>query len=91
METNAEALLKTTKVDGVYNADQEKISSAQFFPHLTYQEFLKKNLKVLDLTAVTLAMGQNLPIVVFNLRKKGNIKRVTLGQKVGTTISGGSQ
>lgn len=91
MEINAEVLLKATKVDGVYNADPEKISSAQFFPHLTYQEFLKKNLKVLDLTAVTLAMGQNLPIVVFNLRKKGNIKRVTLGQKVGTTISGGSQ
>ena len=91
MEINAEILLKATKVDGVYSADPEKISSPQFFPRLTYQEFLKKNLQVLDMTAVALAMGQNLPIVVFNLRKKGNIKRVTLGQKVGTIISGRSR
>jgi uridylate kinase len=90
MEINAEVLLKATKVDGVYSADPEKVSSPQFFPQLTYQEFLKKNLQVLDLTAVALAMGQDLPIVVFNLRKKGNIKRVTLGQKVGTIISGRS-
>jgi len=91
MEINAEILLKATKVDGVYSADPEKVSSPQFFPNLTYQEFLKKNLQVLDMTAVALAMGQNLPIVVFNLRKKGNIKRVTLGQKVGTIISGRSR
>jgi uridylate kinase len=90
MEVNAEVLLKATKVDGVYSADPEKVSSPQFFEQLTYQEFLKKNLRVLDLTAVTLAMGQNLPIVVFSLRKKGNIMRVTLGQKVGTLISGRS-
>jgi uridylate kinase len=90
MEINAEVLLKATKVDGVYSADPEKVSSPQFFPQLTYQEFLKKNLQVLDMTAVALAMGQNLPIVVFNLRKKGNIRRVTLGQKVGTIISGRS-
>jgi uridylate kinase len=90
MEINAEVLLKATKVDGVYSADPEKVSSPQFFPQLTYQEFLKKNLQVLDMTAVVLAMGQNLPIVVFNLRKKGNIRRVTLGQKVGTIISGRS-
>jgi len=91
MEINAEVLLKATKVDGVYSDDPERVSSAQFFPQLTYQEFLKKNLQVLDMTAVALAMGQNLPIVVFNLRKKGNIKRVTLGQKVGTIISGRSR
>jgi uridylate kinase len=90
MEINAEVLLKATKVDGVYSADPEKVSAPQFFPQLTYQEFLKKNLQVLDLTAVALAMGQNLPIIVFNLRKKGNIKRVTLGQKVWTIISGRS-
>ena len=91
MEIGAEVFLKATKVDGVYGADPEKVPSSQFFPRLTYQEFLEKNLQVLDMTAVTLAMGQNLPIVVFNLRKKGNIKRVTLGEKVGTTISGRSR
>ena len=91
MEINAEVFLKATKVDGVYSADPEKVSSAQFFPRLTYEEFLKKHLQVLDITAVALAMGQDLPIVVFNLRKKGNIKRVTLGQKIGTIISGRSR
>jgi uridylate kinase len=91
MEINAEVLLKATKVDGVYSADPEKVASPKFFPNLTYQEVLKKNLQALDMTAVALAMGQNLPIVVFNLRKKGNIKRVTLGEKVGTLISGRSR
>jgi uridylate kinase len=88
MEINAEVLLKATKVDGVYSADPQKATSPRFFPHLTYEEFVKRNLQVMDMTAVALAMGQNLPIVVFNLRKKGNIKRVTLGEKVGSTISG---
>ena len=91
VEIKAEVLLKATKVDGVYSADPEKASSPRFFPRLTYQEVLRKNLQVLDMTAVALAMGQNLPIVVFNLRKQGNIKRVTLGQKVGTIISGRSR
>lgn len=90
MEIGAEVFLKATKVDGVYDADPEKVPSSRFFPRLTYQEFLEKNLQVLDMTAVTLAMGQNLPIVVFNLRKKGNIRRVTLGEKLGTIISGRS-
>ena len=91
LEVEAEVLLKATKVDGVYSADPEKVSSPQFFPRLTYQEFLKRNLQVLDMTAVALAMGQNLPMVVFNLREKGNIKRVTLGLKIGTMISGRSR
>jgi uridylate kinase len=91
LEVEAGVLLKATKVDGVYSADPEKVSSPQFFPRLTYQEFLKRNLQVLDMTAVALAMGQNLPMVVFNLREKGNIKRVTLGLKIGTMISGRSR
>jgi uridylate kinase len=91
MEINAEVLLKATKVDGVYSADPERVSSPQFLPRLTYQDFLKRNLQALDLTAVALAMGQNLPIVVFNLREKGNIQRVALGLKVGTIISGRSR
>jgi len=90
MEVGAEVLLKATKVDGVFRRDPEKGPVAKPFERLTYQEVLKHNLQVMDMTAVALAMGQNLPIIVFNLRKKGNIKRVTLGQRVGTLISGGS-
>ena len=88
MEIQAEVLLKATKVDGVYDSDPEKNPHARPFAALTYKEVLEKNLKVMDLTAVSLAMGQSLPIIVFNLRKKGNIKRVVYGKHVGTLISG---
>jgi len=88
MEVNAEVLLKATKVDGVFEADPEENPASKPFRKITYQEVIRKNLKVMDMTAVSLAMGQNLPIVVFNLRKKGNIKRVVSGQNVGTSISG---
>ena len=91
METGAEVLLKATKVEGVYSADPLKDPSARFYSHLTYKEVLEKNLQVLDMAAVALAMGQGLPIIVFNLRKKGNIKKVSLGKQVGTLISGGSR
>ncbi|MFH1350916.1 MAG: UMP kinase [Pseudomonadota bacterium] len=86
MELDAEVLLKATKVDGVYESDPEKNPSSKQFDRLTYEEVLKRNLQVMDLTAVSLAMGQKLPIIVFNLRKKGNIKRVVFGQKAGTFI-----
>jgi uridylate kinase len=88
MEIHAEALLKATKVDGVFDSDPEKNPSSTPFARLTYREVLKRNLQVMDMTAVSLAMGQNLPIHVFNLQKKDNIKRVIFGQKVGTLISG---
>lgn len=88
MEIQAEVLLKATKVDGVYDSDPEKNPHAKPFATLTYQKVLEKNLKVMDLTAVSLAMGQGLPIIVFNLRKKGNIKRVVYGKHAGTLISG---
>lgn len=88
MEVHAEVLLKATKVDGVYDADPEENPSSRPFSRITYREVLRKNLKVMDMTAVSLAMGQDLPIVVFNLKKKGNIKKVIFGQKVGTSISG---
>ena len=91
MEINAEVLLKATKVDGVYASDPEKDPSSMPFVRLTYQEVLKNNFRVMDMTAVALAMGQNLPIVVFNLKKKGNIKRVILGENVGTLITGEKQ
>ena len=87
MEINAEALLKATKVDGVFDSDPEKNPSSIPFARLTYREVLKRNLQVMDMTAVSLAMGENLPIHVFNLRKKDNIKKVIFGQNVGTLIS----
>jgi uridylate kinase len=88
MEIEADVLLKATKVDGVYDADPEKNPSAKQFKHLTYQEYIERGLKVMDMTSITLAMGQKLPIIVFSLRKKGNILKVVTGQNVGTLISG---
>jgi len=88
MEMGAEVLLKATKVDGVYPDDPVEDPSAKPFLKLTYQEMLKRNLRVMDMTAVTLAMGQNLPIIVFNLKKEGSIQKVVLGERVGTLISG---
>lgn len=88
MEIDADVLLKATKVDGVYDADPEKEPNATPFSELTYREVLKRNLKVMDLTAVSLAMGQQLPIIVFNLTEKGNIMKVISGEKVGTLITG---
>ena len=90
MEIDAEVLLKATRVDGVYDADPEKDPSAKPFSKLTYRGVLKRNLKVMDLTAVSLAMSQELPIIVFNLKKAGNIKRVISGEKIGTLITGES-
>jgi uridylate kinase len=87
MEISADVLLKATKVDGVYDADPELEPSAKPFPTLTYREVLKRNLKVIDLTAISLAMGQKLPIIVFNLKKKGNIMKAICGEQIGTTIT----
>jgi uridylate kinase len=89
MEIGADVLLKATRVDGVYPADPEKHSTCKPFATLTYQEFLGRNLKIMDMTAVALAMGQKLPIIVFNLRKKGNIQKAIFARHVGTLISGG--
>ena len=88
MEIDAEILMKATKVDGVYDTDPELDASAKKFPQMTYREVIKRNLKVMDLTGVSLAMGQKLPILVFNLRKKGNIVKAIHGEKVGTLITG---
>lgn len=87
IEIEADVLLKATRVDGVYDADPELAPSAKLFNELTYREVLEKNLEVMDLTSVSLAMSQKLPIIVFNLKKKGNIAKVISGQKVGTLIS----
>jgi uridylate kinase len=86
MEINADAILKATKVDGVYSADPLKVKNAKKFDTLKYIEVLKKGLGVMDATAVSLCMDNKLPIVVFNLNKVGNIRRVILGKKIGTVV-----
>jgi len=86
MEINADAILKATKVDGVYSADPLKVKGAKKFDRLKYIDVLKKRLKVMDATAVSLCMDNKLPIVVFNLNRQGNIRRVVLGEKIGTIV-----
>jgi len=86
MEINADVILKATKVDGVYSADPMKVKNARKFDTLKYIDVLKKDLKVMDATAVSLCMDNKLPIVVFNLNKEGNIRRVILGEKIGTVV-----
>lgn len=87
MEINADAILKATKVDGVYSADPMKVKTAKKFARLKYIDVLKKRLKVMDATAVSLCMDNKLPIIVFNLNREGNIQRVILGEKIGTVVS----
>jgi len=86
IEIDAEVILKATKVDGVYNADPKLDRNAKKYDKLKYIEVLKKRLKVMDATAISLCMDNRLPIVVFNMLKRGNIKKVILGQKIGTRV-----
>jgi len=86
MEINADAILKATKVDGVYSADPLQVKDAKKFSRLKYIDVLKKGLKVMDATAVSLCMDNKLPIVVFNLNHFGNIRRVILGENIGTVV-----
>ena len=86
MEIRADVILKGTKVDGVYDSDPLKNAGAKRFTALTYLEVLNKNLKVMDSTSISLCMDHNLPIVIFDLFKKGNIKKVLLGENIGTTV-----
>jgi len=88
MEIGAEAILKGTKVDGIYNADPLLNKRAQKYDELTYLEVLKKQLKIMDATAIALCLDYRIPIIVFNLKKRGNIKRVVFGEKVGTKVKG---
>lgn len=86
MEIGADVILKATKVDGVYSADPAKVKNARRFASLKYIDVLRKGLRVMDATAISLCMDNKLPIIVFNLNKVGNIKRVVLGEKVGTVV-----
>jgi uridylate kinase len=88
MEIGAQVILKATKVDGVYDSDPLLNKRARKYDELTYLDVLKKQLKVMDATAISLCMDHHIPIIVFNLKKRGNIKRVVLGDKVGTKVRG---
>lgn len=88
MEINAEVILKATKVDGVYNADPAKDKNAVKYDQLTYLEVLRQGLEVMDSTATSLCMDNNLPIIVFSLAETGNIIRVAMGEKIGTLVKG---
>ncbi|MEI9475582.1 MAG: UMP kinase [Deltaproteobacteria bacterium] len=88
MEIGAEVILKATKVDGIYEADPMIDKKAKKFEELTYLDVLKKQLKFMDATAISLCMDHGIPIIVFNLKRKGNIKRTVLGEKVGTKVRG---
>jgi uridylate kinase len=85
-EIHAEVLLKATKVDGIYDSDPKKNKNAVLFHDITYSQVLEKQLRVMDLTAITLSMERKIPLVVFNLKTPGNIVRVLRGEKVGTKI-----
>lgn len=87
-EIHGEVILKGTKVDGVYDDDPKKNPKAKRFESLSYIDVLKKNLKVMDATAVSMCMENNLPIIVFNMFEKGNLKKVVCGEKIGTIVHG---
>jgi uridylate kinase len=85
-EINCDVIMKATKVDGVYSADPAKDKDAKKFSELKFLDVLKKNLKVMDATAISMCMDNSLPIIVFNLLQKGNIKRAVFGEKIGTIV-----
>ena len=87
IELGADVILKATKVDGIYSADPKKDKSAKRFEKLRYMDVLKKSLKVMDATAISLCMDNKLPIIVFDLLKHGNIRRVVSGQRIGTLVT----
>ena len=87
MEIKAEVIIKSTKVDGVYTADPMLDPSATKFPTISYLQVLERRLKVMDTAAISLCMDNKLPIVIFNLRQAGNVRRVVLGEPIGTTVS----
>jgi len=91
LEINAQVLFKATKVDGIYDSDPEKNPDAKKFDSLTYQEVIKRQLAFMDTAAISLAMNASLPVIVFNMKKKGNIKKAVLGEAVGSIVKGGGE
>ncbi|GAB4312567.1 MAG: UMP kinase [Candidatus Sumerlaeia bacterium] len=86
-EVGADVLLKGTKVDGVYSSDPVKDAKARFYPRVTFSEVLAKNLRVMDATAISLCRDNHLTIIVFNLHQPGNLKRIVLGEHIGTFVT----
>jgi len=89
MEIKADAILKATKVDGIYTDDPVLVKDATMFDEISYMEVLRLGLRVMDATAIALCRENNLPIVIFNLNKRGNIHRVVMGERVGSVVSQG--
>ena len=87
IEINADAILKGTRVDGIYNIDPEKNKDAVKFKKLTYDEAINRKLKIMDSTAFTLSQENKLPIIVFNMNKPGNLKKIIEGKDIGTTVN----
>jgi uridylate kinase len=86
MEIKADVILKATKVDGIYDADPVLVKDATMFEQITYMDIIKRGLKVMDTTAISLCKDNNLPMVIFNLNRHGNIRRVITGEKVGSLV-----
>ena len=86
IEINADVILKGTRVDGVYDSDPEKNENAIQYDTISFNDVIKKNLKIMDSTAFTLSQENNLPIIVFNMNKSGNLLNIINGEKIGTSI-----
>jgi uridylate kinase len=87
MEIKAHVILKATRVDGIYDADPEKVPGAKMFERVTYLDVIQKGLAVMDSTAISLCMDNRMPIIVFNMNMPGNIRRAVMGEKVGSTVT----
>ena len=85
-EIKAEVIFKATKVDGIYDADPVKVKDAKFYPEISHLDVLKQGLAVMDTTAISLCMDNHMPIIVFNIKQPGNIRRVLLGEKIGSLV-----
>lgn len=91
IEIEADVILKGTRVDGIYDSDPEKNSKAVHFPKISYSDVLRRDLKVMDLTAITLCKENDLPLIVFNMNKTGNLKRLVRGENVGSIVTATGQ
>jgi uridylate kinase len=87
IEIGADVIIKGTRVDGVYDSDPEKNPSAKLFPQISYQDVLRKDLRVMDMTAITLCKENHLPIAIFNMNIPSNLRRLVLGEKIGTAVN----
>jgi len=87
MEIKAHVIMKATRVDGIYDADPEKVPGAKMFDRITYLDVIQKGLAVMDSTAISLCMDNRMPIIIFNMNQPGNIRRVVMGEKVGSTVT----